>query len=342
MVEVLKIGTAQAARGELGTGIIRGIELSCGTLIDLPVILVNGMEDGPTLLITSTEHGDEIQGIEVIRQITRHRVDPKTLKGAIIAIPVANPLAFMHHLYTSWIDNLDVSKVDAASREDAPTTGLLANTIWEDAYKKADMVINIHCNALPTALIFQFLNISQPETRPIIAKMAKAFDVTTIYKGEEGKPLAEDAPPSLANLAQRHGIPVLMIELIEGGRISKPSTTIGVRGILNVMKIFDMLPGSPEPQTGIPIVRGRNRFYKMVRCTRGGIIHPTKSPGELIKKGEVIARIFDIWGNEVEAVQMPVDGYIWAYPLGMQLGTAGRLQTVNSGDDVAYTFVSQE
>ncbi len=110
MVKILNVGTVQAAKGELATGTIRGIELSCGTWVDIPIILVNGMEDGPTLLVTSTEHGDEIQGIEVIRQITRHRVDPKTLRGCIIAIPVANPLAFMHHLYTSWIDNLDVSE----------------------------------------------------------------------------------------------------------------------------------------------------------------------------------------------------------------------------------------
>ncbi|MFQ5819926.1 MAG: succinylglutamate desuccinylase/aspartoacylase family protein [Candidatus Heimdallarchaeota archaeon] len=344
MVEVLKIGTVQAAKGELATGTIRGIELSCGTWVDIPVILINGIEDGPTLLLTSTEHGDEIQGIEVIRQITRHRVDPKTLKGAIIAIPVMNPLAFMHMLYRSWIDNLDISEVDAATREDAPTTGLLANAIWEEIFTKVkiDMWINFHCNALSTALVYQEFDIRQPETRPTIEKMAKAFDVTSVYEGEKGTPVPEDAPSTLANLAKRHGIPTLLVELIEGGHISEPSTTVGVRGVLNVMKTFSMTPGDPEPQIGIPIVRGRCRYHKMVRCTRGGIIHLTKIPGEFIKKGEVIACIFDVWGNEVEAVQMPLDGYIWAYPLGKQLGTDGRLQIVNSGDDVAYTFIVEE
>jgi len=54
----------------------------------------------------------------------------------------------------------------------------------------------------------------------------------------------------------------------------------------------------------------------------------------------VIARIFDVWGNEVEAIEMPFDGYIWAYPLGQQLGSAGRLQTINSGGKLAYVFQS--
>lgn len=207
---------------------------------------------------------------------------------------------------------------------------------------EVDMWINFHCNALPTALVYQEFDIRQPETRSIIEKMAKAFDVTSIYEGEEGTPVPGDAPPTLTNLAKRHGIPTLLVELIDGGYISEPSTTVGVRGVLNVMKTFSMIPGDPEPQIEIPIVRGRCRYHKMVRCTRGGIIHPTKIPGEFIKKGEVIARIFDVWGNEVEAIQMPVDGYIWAYPLGKQLGTDGRHQTVNSGDDIAYTFVSEE
>jgi len=297
------------------------------------------MEDGPTLLLTSTEHGNEIQGIEVIRKVTRHQIDPKTLKGAIIAIPVANPLAYMHQLYTSFLDNPDVSQVDATTKEDAPITGRLANAIWENTYKKADMVINIHTNVRTVALIFQIVNTSQPKTQATVKKMAEAFGVTAIYEGEEGKLPPAHTTPNLETLALRHAIPWLMIELIDGIHISEPSTTVGVRGILNVMKAFNMIPGTPEPHTEIPIVPGRNRYHKMVRCNRGGIIQPTKIPGEFNKQGEVIARIYDVWGNEVEAPIMPVDGYIWAYPLGYQLGTSGGLQTVSSGDDVAYIFI---
>ena len=55
------------------------------------------------------------------------------------------------------------------------------------------------------------------------------------------------------------------------------------------MKVFDMLPGDLEPQKEIPIVKGRNRFYKMILSERGGIICPTKTPGEFIKKGDITA-----------------------------------------------------
>jgi predicted deacylase len=69
---------------------------------------MNGAEDGPTLLVVSKQHGIEIQGVEVIRKVIREKVDPKELRGAIIGIPVENPLAYMHHQYLSWVDNQDL------------------------------------------------------------------------------------------------------------------------------------------------------------------------------------------------------------------------------------------
>jgi len=110
LVESLKVGDVSVNRGEMKLGLIKGIELWDGTRVNIPIILVNGTRDGPVLLLMSTQHGDEIQGIEVIRQVTRVRVDPKKLKGSIIGIPVGNPLAFQHGLYTSWIDNADVGR----------------------------------------------------------------------------------------------------------------------------------------------------------------------------------------------------------------------------------------
>ena len=108
MPNVIEVGGVTAGRGELKKGVIKGVELVNNVSIDIPVLVMNGVEEGPTLLLMSTQHGTEIQGIEVIRRVMRERLDPKALRGAVISVPVANPLAFMHHQYLSWIDNLDV------------------------------------------------------------------------------------------------------------------------------------------------------------------------------------------------------------------------------------------
>ena len=99
MPEQLTVGTATAKRGELQKGIIKGIELNTTTSIDIPVLVMNGTKEGPTVLMVSTQHGIEIKGIEVIHKIMREKVNPKDLRGAIIGIPVENPLDFMHNKY---------------------------------------------------------------------------------------------------------------------------------------------------------------------------------------------------------------------------------------------------
>lgn len=338
MPEKLEVGNIIAERGELQKGIITGIELLNGVKIDIPVMVLNGAEEGPTLLLVSTEHGIEIQGIAVIQKIMREKLNTKSLRGAVIGIPVGNPLAFMHQTYLSWIDNLDVGGVSAENPE-GTTTERLTNALWTEAWDKADLIVNIHCNTRPDSLIYQWINVGPPETREKLEKMAKAFGVTTIV---DNNPIPDDAPSTLENLAMRKGIPVILEELIDGRWISEPSTSAGIRGILNIMKVFNMIDGVPEPQTGFPIVPGVNRFHGMIRAKRGGLIRFFKKPGELIKQGEAFAEIYDLYGDVLEEVKMPVEGYTWAYPCAKSFNTSGGLQAVQTGSNIAYAFTHEK
>jgi predicted deacylase len=344
MPEILKVGTAAAKRGELQKGVIKGVELNTTVPIDIPVLVMNGSKDGPTLLIVSTQHGIEIQGIEVILRIMRERVNPKDLRGAIIGIPVENPLAFMHHQYLSWIDNLDLGGGGSASPLTAnhphgTATERLAHVLWNEAWSKADMVLNIHCNVRPDSLFFTEVNVGNPSTREKLERMAKAFGVTNVV---ESIPVNASAPDTLANLAVKNGVPDILIELIDGRWISEPSTTVGVRGVLNIMKEFDMIDGEIEPQKNIIVIPGVCTSHGIVRANRGGIIRFKKSPGEFLKKGDIFAEIYDLYGDVLEKVKSPVDGYIWAYPCGDILGTPGSLQAVQTGANIAYAFTSSE
>jgi len=338
MPEKLEVGGVTAGRGELKKGLIKGVELVNTASIDIPVLVMNGAEDGPVLLLMSTQHGIEIQGIEVILKVMREEVDPKKLRGAVIGIPVGNPLAYMHHQYLSWIDNLDVGRVNA-DRPDGNTTERLAHALWNGAWSKADLIVNIHCNTRPDSLIYQWINVGNPSTREQLIKMAEVFAVTTIVS--DSAP-SEDAPPTLGTLAARKGVPVILEELIDGRWISEPSTSAGVRGVLNIMKAFDMIDGEIEPQEGFPVVPGVNRSHGVVRPKRGGLIRYFKEPGEFFEKGEKLAEIYDLYGDVLEVVEIPVDGYVWAYPCGQSLGTSGSLQAVQSGANIAYVFTHEK
>lgn len=349
MPDELQVGDITAKRGELKTGIIKGVELVNSMSIDIPVLVMNGAEEGPTLVLVSTQHGIEIQGIEVILKIMRERVNPKHLRGAIIGIPVANPLAFMHHKYKSWIDDYDVSR-ERADNPTGNTTERLANALWTEAWSKADLIVNIHCNTRPDSLVYQWIDVGNPKTREQLEKMAEAFGVTTIVSetpvGEQAAKKGVQIVPfqttTLNVLATEKGIPNLLVELIDGRWISEPSTSVGIKGTLNIMKVFNMIDGEPDPQEGIPIVPGVNRFYGMLNANRGGLIRLFKKPGDPIKQDEVVAEIYNLYGDVLEEVKMPVDGYVWAYPCGQSLGTSGGLQAVQTGANVAYVFTHEE
>jgi len=338
MPERIVVGNVTVTRGEIRKGVIKGVELFNNVSVDVPVIVLNGAKEGPTLLLMSTQHGTEIQGIEVIRRVMREQVKPMNLRGAVIAIPVGNPLAFMHSQYLSWIDNLDVGGV-RADRPEGNTTERLAYALWKEAWSKASLIVNIHCNTRPDSLIYQWINVGNEATREKLERMAKAFGVTTIVSDE---PIQKDAVPTLENLAITAGIPVILEELIDGRWISEPSTSVGVRGVLNIMKAFDMIGGEIEPQKEIPIVPGVNRHYGIIRANRGGLIRLHKKPGEHIRKGETLAEIYDLYGDIIEQVKMPVEGYVWAYPCGQSLGTSGGLQAVQTGANIAYAFTHEE
>lgn len=339
----ITVGNITTKRGELKKGLIQGIELNTTTRIDIPVLVMKGRHNGPTLLLVSTQHGIEIQGIEVIRRVMREILDPNHLAGTVISIPVENPLAFMHHQYLSWIDNLDLGGGGSGSllTVDHPkgtSTERLAYALWHEAWSKADLVINIHCNTRPDSLIYQAINIGNPETRDRLEKMADAFGVTTIVADT---PIPTNAPATLGNLAAKNGVPVLLMELIDGRWISEPSTSAGIKGVLNIMKVFGMIEGKIEAQIGFPIISGVNKAQGIIRANRGGLIRFLKKPGEKIVKDEVFAEIYDVYGDVLERIMMPVDGYTWAYPCADILGTSGSLQAVQTGAKVAYIFTNE-
>lgn len=353
MSDIIEVGDAAARPGELATGYIDGVELTTGDSIDVPVLVLNGVKDGPTALLFSTQHGKELQGTEVVHEMMHRELSPADVRGAVVAIPVANPLAFMHATYRSWTDNRDVGYVSVENSE-GNTTERLANAIWTEAWSEADMVLNFHCNDHPDSLYFQIIEPTE-ETESDVERAARAFGVTTIRKDnrvDQGpSPAGTDAVPTLSNKGAAEGIPELMVEFIDGRYLDETSLRVGVNGTLDVLKEFDVLDGdaSEGPQEDITIVpckytggTGVNRAYGMLRNDHGGLFYPRQPTGEFVAAGEVVADVVNLHGNRIEQVEMPEDGYLWAYAGAQQFATSGAIQTIESGGKVVYAFTHED
>lgn len=356
--EVVEVGDISASPGEYKEGWIDGIELTTNDRVDIPAAVMNGAYEGPTLLLLSLQHGTETQNVGIVHRVVKEAVDPTQLHGQLITIPVANPLAYMHATYRSWIDNEDVGYIGTDNPDGGPTERL-ANAIWEEAYKQADLVLNMHSNTRPDSLFYTTFT-AEKELEADQERMAEAFGYTVIrYEGAAdglGAVSDDELEPTLRNRGAMEGIPMLMTETVDGRWLSEPSQSSGTAGVLNVMKEFDLLDAAPVPgyklqqeEFGIDIVpcrytggSGVNRFVRMLRPDTGGIFYPRKTPGEFIEAGDAVAEVVDLHGNVVEELEMPVDGYIWAYPAASFFNTSGAVQTIESGGKAAYLFEHED
>jgi predicted deacylase len=329
--QILKVGNVNVRSGELAKGSLGTWELPDGSSVQLPVLVMNGAEDGPVFYMQGVAHGGELIGAEVIRRVVREEVNPSNLSGAIIAVPVANPLAFQWARRTTPIDDANLGS-QFPGRPSGQTTERIATAIWEGALSKSNYMMDIHGNFPPcTAFILLGLSFGNEKTRERAEKMAEAFGLTIVYSPPRGGTTeGMGGQRSESGLAMENDIPEIGIELIDARRVTPASVDLGVRGVLNVLKSLGMVEGKIEKQppeyTWGP---GRVENAGIITASRGGIVHFTAEVGKLVEAGQEIAKVYNLYGDLVESLKMPHRGFIRAY-------TYRDHQAVATGDHVAY------
>lgn len=315
----LEVGNLTIKPGEMKTGFMDVGELPGGATTNIPLIVVNGNKKGPKLLLTAVFHGEEIIGVEIIRRITREKIVPKDLCGSIIAVPVANLLAAQNHSRFAPEDNLDMAHLFPGSRSGTISTRF-ASKIWQ-VLMKCDYHIDLHCTAPPQAVPFTILRLGgNPKTRKKALSIARAIGFTVRRQMTEKR----EPDPVLAK-----GIPSVTVEIPFAMIMQKSDIEAGVRGVMNAMKYLKMISGKIEKQQGVLVIEGIC-CAMTVRTNRGGVMHPDKRQGDKVKKGDLLAHIFNLVGDTVEIIKSPVDGYVFSY-----CPYPSHNQIVGTGDGVA-------
>ena len=338
MPSTLTVGKVSAKPGETKYGPAYSVELKDGTAVNLPVILVNGAKDGPTITITAAVHPTELIGTEAIRRVTRKLVKAKDLKGKIIAFPLTNPLAAQFGVYVSPHDGVNMSVAFPGSMTSGSATQRLANFVWENATTKSDLVLDFHENVKP-CLHFNIVGYSKNKgTEKRALEAAEAFGITTIRPGQSEFDLPGMTPGSKSYVEEcmENGIAAFCPEF-EGAYDLKFSdeTTIevAVRGLMNVLKYMDMISGKIEKQKGILVLddaKPKYTFKGMTKANRGGIVHRLVDIGIKLSKGTPIAEIYNSYGDVLETIKMPMDGYVWGWTV--------RDWMVQEGGTVSFIF----
>ncbi|MGG1573525.1 succinylglutamate desuccinylase/aspartoacylase family protein [Fictibacillus sp. NRS-1165] len=306
--------------GELKVARIRIGSLPDSTEIDIPVLVGEGKEPGPTLLLTALIHGIEIGGYDVINRLMNEELDFTRMKGKVIAVPVVNPFALgVANRFTPQ-DSADLNRVFPGNAK-GTLSQRIANLVAEWLVTEADYVIDYHsCN--PPSCVFTIID--EDGTEEVRAKslgMAEAFGAITV--APSGK-----LPGTFSGYLSSIGKPVITPELVFSRRFDPQSSDAGVTGTINVMKHLGMLDGNPEPLKETPPFT-EPMLYTSVFADTGGFVYLQKKICDSVKEGEVFATVHDSFGQQISEMLAPVEGVVIAFPM------AGN-QAVTTGDKIAY------
>jgi uncharacterized protein len=331
---ILKIGDTEAKPGQIAKGSLGSVELANGMKAKVPLINVNGIQEGPILTVVSAVHGVEVSPIGALLGAIK-KIDPASMRGALLGIPGANPLALLAGEQKTPLkfgeDLGALPFLTPVNLETATITQRMAHYL-NAALEKADYVMDMHANPLPSIpFVLRSLGDCKNETiRSETKRISEAFGVTVIDV------LPKPEGGGIKDCSVRNGKPSFMSELAGDFFLWESITSVGTRGILNVMKAIGMIDGTIEKQDTLVVPGDLVFLGGRLTAHRGGLMVVKKEPGQKIAKGEKVVDILDMYGDVVEEVFMPITGYCWAFT-----GNLRGTYLVSEGDKIAYIFAER-
>jgi hypothetical protein len=261
----------------------------------MPVYVMHSKKPGPVLFLSAALHGDEINGVEIIRRVLHLRTI-RRLRGTLIAVPVVNIHGFINK--TRYLpDRRDLNRSFPGS-ETGSLAARMANVFLSEIVVKCNYGIDLHTGAIHRDNLPQIRAVlDDPDTE----RMDRAFSVPVILNTRivEG---------SLRESAEKAGITVIVYEAGEALRFNEVTIRAGVKGIISVMREFDMLPVLKRSKRQLEPILARSSIW--VRAPQSGILRSIKSLGAQVQQGDVLGMVADPFGSNEATVCASADGII--------------------------------
>ncbi len=338
----IRLGTATAKAGRITYGEFEMLAHPVGGREAMPVIIAQGDPKGPVFWATAGIHGPEHTGIQVIHQLlTRELV--KELHGTIIALPALNPAGLRTMQRQAYFHDGDPNRLWPNGKprpekpdpdEDPPSSlELTYGRLFEAMRANGGVMVDLH-NAWTGSVSFVFRdrvfyrNDGAAEARKAERAAAERVDRQMAEMcAAYGHPIVQEMPPKkyLARKLERSTtaaasnllrLPALTMELGTGHLPDPAIVRAATAGLRNILRWAQMLPGAPEPITGIPQPNPGFPCRRLgtPRTTAPCIIHHLLQPGDLVHKGQPVAEVRDIWGRPTaeKVITSDYDGWVIA------------------------------
>ena len=271
-------------------------DLYTHTQLTMPVHVLCGRQAGPTLFITGAIHGDELNGVEIIRRLLALRA-LKSLKGTLLAVPIVNVHGFIHQ--SRYLpDRRDLNR-SFPGKIKGSIASRLAHHVASEIIDRADFGIDLHTGAIHRTNLPQ---IRGDADNPEVMRLARAFGAPVIVHSR-----LRDG--SMREYAAGKGVSVLLYEAGEALRFDDVAIRAGLKGIRRVLAALGMLGRPPtSARHGVDPVVSRSTGW--VRAPISGVVNLKARSGESVNKGSVLASVSDPFGETSVPVTSDCDGVV--------------------------------
>lgn len=271
-------------------------KLHTATKLKIPVIIERSKIDGPTVLFSAGIHGDEINGVEIVRSVIVQKIN-RPIRGTIICIPVVNMFGFVNKS-REFPDGRDLNRMFPGSKKGSLASRFAFHLI-KDIVPHIDYAVDFHAGG---ASRFNAAQIRIAPNNEDLKKLADVFGAPfTLY--------SKNIAGTFRNACEKRNVKML---LFEGGKsldINDHIAEEGVNGVKKLLAFLNMLSPKQKlpPHTEPTIYISKSSW---VRANRSGLFHDYNKIGCYVKKGFVLGSITDPFGKFEQKVKAPNDGYI--------------------------------
>lgn len=299
--------------GKLHRQNIPTARLPSGTVIEIPIFSYAAEIEGPTLLLMAGMHGDEINGVEIIRRIITQQLY-KVKKGRVICVPVFNVFGFIN-FSREVPDGKDVNRSFPGTKNGS-LASQFAYFLMQEVIPHIDYGIDFHTggkqiNNFPQVRAM----LDDPTNKDLANAFAPPFIMNSPYRDK-----------SLRKAAGMLGKSILVYEAGESLKLRKPAIDAGLEGMQRVMQHLAMIDEAPVPKTS-PVTISKSSW---TRASRAGLHYAQARNGSFLKKGDIMGVISDPYGEYERKIKATHDCYILS---------VNNNPVVNRGDALFHTGI---
>ena len=320
----MQIGTAEARAGELTTGYVEATELPTGNAERIPVVVADGVADGPTLWVVAAMHADETTGLAVAQDFADW-LRPADLAGQVVCVPNANPAGLRRNSRTSYYHDDDPNRYFPADDADATRPPRVQERIdarlFDLLADSADALVDLHTSWVGSASyviqprVTYGSNRTEAEADALaeeLTDLTAAFGLPVVNQFDRSTVSAEGLHRTLTTAAvDQAGIPALTPEL--GGRylVEEDARRLGVEGLKNVARTLGILDEQPRtsPQVEPPIEPPLKRAIHP-HAETAGVVRYRVDSGDVVNVGDPVADIVTPHGERKTTVRTDREGYV--------------------------------